>query len=452
LLTQIILKGKNMKIKNVCLVLETGTDVRLVESLAKRFNLSIIHRQTGFAFISQPTSAKLEMIAGPASRVKFARFVISYLKHNENKFDYVISQNYGLSALAANIASRITNVPTSMLVCSPAEAYYQCRKSTSISGKSFRWSELLAIRTIAIANALVGQHYFVLSKHLADVVTQYGIRKPTTFLPLYGVDTTLFKPANIAKTELKEKMGLPTTGKLIFFSSRIAPEKDSETLLASFRKLIDEGQDIWLLHRSGGYKTFLKDAEKYGINHRIIATDAVHPHKGLPLDYQACDLCIQSSRQEGLGFSPLEALACETPVIASAIGGLRETITPATGWSYLVGDISTLTNCIREVITNPKEAQKRAKVGRKMVQQTYDSTLVFNQLLDLVIKASALKTSLNPVVEVASDDLTGMNYENPLLSKRLPDIATKSSNTSSITTTTPSTPVSDPPLITQSKS
>jgi glycosyltransferase involved in cell wall biosynthesis len=373
-----------MKTSTLCFIVEASTDVRLVEGLADRFNLTIIYRQTDQPFISQPTASSFKTITGPASRLKFAQFVFNHLRQPGQAFDYVIVQSYSLAALAANLAAGLTHIPTAMLVCSPIEAYYQCRKTHSLPGKPFRQHELLGMRTIAIANTIVGQQYFVLSQHLADVVTQYGIRKPITVLPLYGVDTTLFKPASLSKSELKVRMGLPTTGKLIFFSSRIAPEKDSETLLQAFRQLLDEGQDLWLLHRSGGYQSFLADAETYGVADRIIATDAVHPHRDLPADYQACDLCIQSSRQEGLGFSPLEALACETPVIASAVGGLRETIDDSTGWSYSVGDVAKLADCIREVIANPDVAHQRAQAGREMVQQVYDRTLIFDRLSDIV--------------------------------------------------------------------
>jgi glycosyltransferase involved in cell wall biosynthesis len=373
-----------MKKMDLCFVVETGTDVRLVEGLSERFNLTIIYRQTDLSFVSQPTQSEFEGIAGSASRLKFAQFAFSFLKKSTNKFDLVIVQSYGLAALATNLAAKITQVPTAMLVCSPIEAYYQCRKQYNLPSKPFRAHELLGIRFLAIANSLVGQQYLVLSQYLADVVAQYGIRKPVTFLPLYGVDTKLFKPSNLSKVNLKSQMGLPTTGKLIFFSSRIAPEKDSETLLLAFQKLLNEGQDLWLLHRSGGYKSFLADARKYGVAERIIATDAVHPHKELPADYQACDLCIQSSRQEGLGFSPLEALACETPVIASAVGGLKETIDESTGWSYPVGDVEALITCIREVCANPNLATDRARKGRQLVQEVYDSTLVFNRFATIV--------------------------------------------------------------------
>lgn len=373
-----------MRMKNLCFVVETGTDVRMVEGLAEYFNLTILYRQVDRPFVSQPTSAKFTLLAGPTSRANFSKFVFGSLTKIADKFDYVIVQSYGLAALAANLASRLTAVPTSMLVCSPVEAYYKCRRLYALPGKPFRWYELLAIRLAAIANGIVGRQYLVLSQHLASVVAQYGLEKPIRLIPLYGVDTNLFRPAELSKAELKAKLGLPTTGSLIFFSSRIAPEKDSETLLIAFRQLLDEGMDLWLLHRSGGYKSFMQDAENYGVAERVIATNAVHPHLELPKDYQACDLCVQSSRQEGLGFSPLEALSCETPVVASSIGGLLETITPLTGWSYPVGDSKSLADCMREALLQPAEARLRAQEGRRIIQQHYDRGLVFSEIVEIV--------------------------------------------------------------------
>jgi len=215
-------------------------------------------------------------------------------------------------------------------------------------------------------------------------VRSHGARRVHN-IPIYGVDTELFAPATKPKSDLKQQLRLPTDGALIFFSSRIAPEKDSETLLRAIRTLLDQGHRLWLLHRSGGYRKFLQDAEAYKVSDRVIATDAVDPRRDLALDYQACDLCVQASRQEGLGFSPLEALACETPVIATSVGGLRETIIEGeTGWTYPVGDDRKLAAQILSAISNPVEAQRRARHGRQLVAGRFDRQLVFAQFAGLV--------------------------------------------------------------------
>src|SRR5207249_9321441 len=146
----------------------------------------------------------------------------------------------------------------------------------------------------------------------------------------------------------------------------------SETLLAAIRRLRRAGRDIWLLHRSGGFEQLRQKADLLGIGDRVIATAAVHPYRQLPQDYQASDICVQASRAEGLGFSPLEALACGVPVGATATGGLSETIVDGeTGWTYPVGDVERLTACLEEAIDNPEEAKRRAMVGRAMVQARF---------------------------------------------------------------------------------
>lgn len=78
----------------------------------------------------------------------------------------------------------------------------------------------------------------------------------------------------------------------------------------------------------------------------------------------------------------LEALASGVPVIATAVGGLRETIIDGqTGWTYPVGDSDTLARCIEAALDNPVEAARRASAGRDLVCTKYDRRIVFEQLM-----------------------------------------------------------------------
>jgi glycosyltransferase involved in cell wall biosynthesis len=297
----------------------------------------------------------------------------------------VLVQGYSLAALAANASRQFASKPILMLVCSPVEAYYRCRLANP-NGRVYQKHEALLLDFFARTNALVGQQYVVLSSHLEDVVRRHGARR-VDLISIYGVDTDLFTPPIRTKEELRKQLQLPLDGTLIFFSSRVAPEKDSETLLRAARLLLDRGHQLWLLHRSGGYRQFKHDAKAFGVLDHVIATDAVHPHRDLPLDYQACDICVQASREEGLGFSPLEALACGTPVIATAVGGLKETVIPGeTGWTYPVGDHQQLASQIEQVIASPAEASRRALNGRRLVIERFDRQLVFKQFANLVYR------------------------------------------------------------------
>jgi glycosyltransferase involved in cell wall biosynthesis len=120
-----------------------------------------------------------------------------------------------------------------------------------------------------------------------------------------------------------------------------------------------------------------------GLESAVVAHDAVAPFAGLASWYQAADLCVQASREEGLGFSPLEALACEVPVVASAVGGLRETIVDGdTGWTFPVGDSGALALSLRDVLDHPEEGLRRARNGRAMVQRSFEGTAAFDALVE----------------------------------------------------------------------
>ena len=366
----------------VCYVIESGTDVRTVEGLAARFDLTLVARRMldGVEISHQP-DCEFNFVLGPSARGRFAFFAAKFLRKHRGQFDHVLVQGYGLTALAANLMSTVTAVPTAMVIVSPVEAYYRCRKTNPEPGKPYRLWELRLFEAVARLNAKIAHRYLVPSNHLGDTVRAHGTKAPIDLVPIYGVDFSCFQPRSRSLSALKEERGLPASGQVIFFSSRIAPEKDSNTMLAALGILLDRGRDLWLLHRSGGYLAFRREAERIGVAHRLIATDAVHPHRELPMDYQASDICVQASREEGLGFSPIEAMACGVPVVASAVGGLKETVVDGrTGWSYPVGDAHRLAKCIEEILDNPAEAERRSAEAIRMVRQRYDHRDAFANL------------------------------------------------------------------------
>jgi glycosyltransferase involved in cell wall biosynthesis len=370
----------------VCYLIESGTDVRTVEGLAARFNLTLVaRRMLDGVEISHPPDCDFNFVLGPSARGRFALFVANFLRKNGSQFDYILAQGYGLTALVANLMSMFTALPTAMVIVSPVEAYYRCRRNNPQPGKPYRGWELKLFEAVARVNAKIAHRYLVPSDHLGDTVRAHGGKAPIDLVPIYGVDLSLFQPRSRSQSALKQERGLPASGHVIFFSSRIAPEKDSDTMLAALRILLDRGRDLWLLHRSGGYVAFRKEAERIGVAHRLIATDAVHPHRELPMDYQASDICVQASREEGLGFSPIEAMACGVPVVASAVGGLRETVIDGrTGWSYPAGDAHRLAQCIEEILDSPAEAERRSREGLRLVRERFDHRDAFDRLQDVI--------------------------------------------------------------------
>ncbi|HZB24779.1 MAG TPA: glycosyltransferase [Vicinamibacterales bacterium] len=364
---------------SVLFVVESGTDARMIDGLAVRTDLTVLAREVpGARAISHPTRVRVRL-ASP-NRAAFAWTVFRAVL--SSTCDVVLVQGYGLAALAANAASRVHRRRCWMLVCSPAEEYYAARLR---AGRSFSRAALAAIRALAWLNARVGQGYVVLSEYLREVVSRHGRGREVHVIPVYGVDSETFAPDGEDRASLRRRRGLPLTGAVLFNSSRVAPEKDVDTLIEAFRRLLAEGRDVHLVHRSGGHREFLDLSERAGIASRVIAGDAVDPRRDLLLDYLAADVCVQASREEGLGFSVLEALACGTPVVASAVGGLRETVRDGvTGWTAPPGDAAALARAIAEALDRPELARRHAAAGAAMVRERFDSRQVFDRLASLL--------------------------------------------------------------------
>jgi glycosyltransferase involved in cell wall biosynthesis len=366
----------------VWFIIESGTDARLVEGLAARVDVKLVARAIpGGRAISQDTAVPL-LIAG-SGRLSFAWHVFQWL-WRDRSYDAVVVQGYALAALAANVSTRLRGKRCWMLVCSPVAEYYAARQA---AGMPYSPLTLAAINALGHLNGMVGQGYLVLSEYLGTVVRRYTASKPIEIVPVYGVDTTRFSPGR-DRMAARAARGLPATGRIIFSSSRVAPEKDTSTLIDAFASLVAEGRDVFLLHRSGGYRAFADRASASGVADRVIATDAADPRGDLALDYAASDVCVQASREEGLGFSVLEALACGTPVVASAVGGLVETISEATGWSVPPGNAEALASALRDVLDRPDEARRRADNGAAMVRGRFDSDRVFAQLTSILARSA----------------------------------------------------------------
>jgi glycosyltransferase involved in cell wall biosynthesis len=117
-----------------------------------------------------------------------------------------------------------------MLVCSPVAEYYEARRA---AGDHFSGLTLRAIDVLGRLNGLFGQGYVVLSDYLAGVIGRYHRGRPVEIIPVYGVDVERFAPGH-DKRDARRKRGLPEGGRIIFSSSRVAPEKDTATLIDAF--------------------------------------------------------------------------------------------------------------------------------------------------------------------------------------------------------------------------
>ncbi|MCY4233290.1 MAG: N-acetyl-alpha-D-glucosaminyl L-malate synthase BshA [Bacteroidetes bacterium] len=92
------------------------------------------------------------------------------------------------------------------------------------------------------------------------------------------------------------------------------------------------------------------------------------------------DLFLLTSGSEAFGLAPLEAMACNVPVVCSDIGGLPELVNDS-GAGYLcpVGDIDAFSKSSIEILTNDQLRAQMSKHARDYVVTNYDTHAIVTQ-------------------------------------------------------------------------
>ena len=92
----------------------------------------------------------------------------------------------------------------------------------------------------------------------------------------------------------------------------------------------------------------------------------------VPALIRSADAVVCVPWYEPFGIVPLEAMACGVPVVASAVGGLTDTVVDrATGWLVPARDPAALTSALRTLLADPARRAAMGAAGRERVEQWY---------------------------------------------------------------------------------
>ena len=171
---------------------------------------------------------------------------------------------------------------------------------------------------------------YCLNKAMHDRFMMNGLRANKAFIVPNGVDTNLFHPikSNSLKLSLRKKLKLPNDLKIILFVGNLIKRKGIDLLLSAWAEICNDSNACLVLVGSADSTVQQRDVnfkieldEKIGrINEdKLIIRDS---HKNIEEYYQAADIFVFFSREEGMPNALLEAMSCSLPSLITPFEGL----------------------------------------------------------------------------------------------------------------------------------
>jgi glycosyltransferase involved in cell wall biosynthesis len=176
----------------------------------------------------------------------------------------------------------------------------------------------------------------------------------------YGIDLPRFRNA---------KPAINREGPVVGNVARLVPQKGQRFLLDAARLILERHPETrFVFVGEGPSRTDLEaQARAAGIDHQVLLTGE---RSDVPAWLASFDVFALPSLYEGLCYAVIEAQAAGVPVVATPVGGVRETVVDhETGLIVPPEDPKALAEAICWLIEHPLEARKLSNEAARRVER-----------------------------------------------------------------------------------
>jgi glycosyltransferase involved in cell wall biosynthesis len=206
------------------------------------------------------------------------------------------------------------------------------------------------------------------SEDIRQELVRAGAKPGSIQTVLNGIDHTRFHRDRSRATQIRQRLGIADDEVVIGAVGRLETEKRFDLLIDAFASLRTAQPSLRLLIvGEGSLRSQLEaQVERLGLGGvcRLLGqrSDIVDLH-------HAFNMFVQSSANEGAPNAVLEAMALETPVVATAVGGTAQLVRDGIdGLLVPAGKIDALADAINRVLTDGQATAARVVSARDRVE------------------------------------------------------------------------------------
>lgn len=351
--------------------------IELLSELAHRgWHITLVCPQKGPLFEHAALTGRVAFepvdLSVTIARLRFARVLMHWMVISHRHRSSLFYGNGFITMKWLAVAAVLWRSRTFCHLHEPAEGalHYAAARSRSIARHIYR--------------------FFAISDSVRDSFVRASGVSDDRVLRIYnGVPVAPVPPIENA-TEcqtLRREVGLPEQSLLVLMVARMEHTKGHETFVRAARIVHDEIPNVAfaLLGFEAGSRVEREEFERVSeIIEQERAGDYVHriTFRADARHFMRCaNLVVVPSLQEGFGRTAVEAMAEQTPVIASRVGGLQEIITDGVdGWLVEPGDAQLLATRIASVLSDPATARRACANGYLTVRERFSITRMVEQI------------------------------------------------------------------------
>lgn len=332
--------------------------------------------------------------AGPAKYVpkeallpymkRFTRFMINFIQRN-GSYD-LIHANFWMSGLVATAIKRELNIPFAITfhALGRVRRVYQ-GKNDGFPDVRFEIED----RVIAAADRIIAE----CPQDKEDLTHLYQAHSKQVAIVPAGFDPREMCP--VPKAVARKALDLPEDEHIILQLGRIVPRKGIDTVIYALSRLVhDHGVAARLLIVGGDADNANPETNpEMARLMKIAKTEKVldkvtfagrRQRDVLKSYYSAADVFVSTPWYEPFGITPLEAMACGTPVIGAAVGGIKYTVADGkTGFLVPPKDPDALAARLADLFQDPALLKRFSKNAIARVQKYFTWERVAEMLAEV---------------------------------------------------------------------
>ncbi|PYN35206.1 MAG: glycogen synthase [Candidatus Rokuibacteriota bacterium] len=228
-----------------------------------------------------------------------------------------------------------------------------------------------------------------------DILAHFRVDPSKVIVIHNGIDPERFRPTD--KRDALDGFGVRTP--YVLFVGRITDQKGIFHLLEAATRLPPGVQVVLCASAPDTPEIEARLRRAVSAHPNVVWINEMVPHDVVTQLYSHAAVFACPSVYEPFGLINLEAMACETPVVASAVGGILEVVVDGeTGLLVEPARPDVLAEALTRVLANPALGRSMGRAGRRRVETRFSWSSVAERTEQVYSDAIAEFKRASPVV------------------------------------------------------